>query len=260
MFKVSVLTSGSKGNCFFVCTENSRILIDAGLSFKRLKELLDFFNIDPLSIDGIIISHEHTDHVGGAGVLSRKIKVPIYITHHTYHHSKHKIGNLSEDPIHFELGKSFNIKDIEIHPFTSSHDAIESSNFIIQPEDHSRTLAIATDLGYSPQILVNQLKKAHTVILESNHDVKMLMDGPYDWPLKQRIKSNIGHLSNDQAVGVVSQIMSDRLERLILAHLSEINNCPKIAFNLMYDYLNSIQSKTKLVISSQYESTPLFDV
>lgn len=261
MLKVSVLTSGSKGNCILICSEKCKILVDAGITFKKVNEFMQFFNLDPMELDAVIISHEHSDHVQGAGVLSRKTQAPIYITQNTLQESLHKIGKLNVDPVIFYVGSSFQIKDIIVKPFTSSHDAVDSSNFLISHvQNEDRKLAIATDLGYSPQILINYLKQASTIILESNHDVKMLMEGPYPWPLKQRIKSKIGHLSNDQAVGVVSQIMSDKLDKLFLAHLSETNNSPKIAYDTMRNYLLSIQAKTALYMTSQEECTPLLDV
>nr|MBP7564350.1 MBL fold metallo-hydrolase [Candidatus Cloacimonadota bacterium] len=232
-----------------------------GITYKKANELTQDLQIDLSELDGIIISHEHSDHVGGAGVLSRKTKAPIFISAGTLDRSLHKLGKLPVSPYLFIVGESFQIKNLVINPFTSSHDAIDSCNFLLyNAENEEKKLAIATDLGYAPQILINKLKQATTVILESNHDMKMLMEGPYEWHLKQRIKSNVGHLSNEQAVGVISQIISERLERIVLAHLSEINNCPKIAFNTMINFLTEIQVETKLSVASQYHATPLYDV
>lgn len=261
MLKTSVLTSGSKGNCILVCSEKTKLLVDAGITFKRMNEIISNFNIDFSEIDGILISHEHGDHVNGAGPLSRKTQAPIFISAQTFSRCYEKLGKLPVSPIHFEVGNTFNIKDIVVKTFSSSHDAIDSCNFLFHHDQNpDRKLAIATDLGYSPQILINHLKQASTVILESNHDVKMLMDGPYDWRLKQRIKSNVGHLSNEQAVGVVSQIISNNLEQLFLAHLSETNNDPDIAYNLMYNFLISINASTKLIMTSQSNPTALYKI
>ncbi len=261
MLKTSVITSGSKGNCILASSGNTNLLIDAGITFKKLNQALQTFEIPSEKINGILISHEHSDHVNGAGVLCRKTKAPLYITVQTYRRCKEKLGELPYPPVHFEVGDTIRINDLTVKTFTSSHDAIDSCNFVIFHQDYpDKQLAIATDLGYSPQILINNLREATTIILESNHDVKMLLEGPYDWHLKQRIKSNVGHLSNEQAVGVISQIISDKLEHLFLAHLSEINNSPDLAYNLMNNFLTSISATTKLIMTSQTEHTPLFNV
>lgn len=261
MLKVSVLTSGSKGNSTLVQTDQTVVLFDAGITYKRTAEMLEELRINPLHIDAIVISHEHTDHVGGAGVLSRKLKIPIYITQQTFGRSAHKVGKLPIEPVYFDVGEPFQIKNMVINSFTSPHDAIESCNFIVYNEDIAeRRLAIATDLGYAPQLLLNKLKTATTIVLESNHDLTMLMEGPYEWNLKQRIKSKLGHLSNVQASEIVSTIYSEDLDRLILAHLSEQNNHPQLALDNMKQTLQLIKAKTELNIASQITATPLFDV
>ncbi|MDD3501588.1 MAG: MBL fold metallo-hydrolase [Candidatus Cloacimonadales bacterium] len=261
MLNVSVLVSGSKGNSTLVCTDDAIVLVDAGVSYKKTAEMLEELRINPQKIDAIVISHEHTDHVGGAGVLSRKIKAPIYITRPTMVMSAHKIGKLPVDPVFFDVGDTLQIKNMRINTFTSSHDAVDSSNFLIYNEEkQDKKLVIATDLGYAPQILINKLKLATTIVLESNHDVDMLMNGIYDWDLKQRVKSRKGHLSNEQAVGIISTVLSEKLDRVILAHLSEQNNCPKMAYNLMNELLKEMRAKTQLSVASQTIATPLFEV
>jgi phosphoribosyl 1,2-cyclic phosphodiesterase len=164
-------------------------------------------------------------------------------------------------PCIFEVGNYIQIGSLIVHPFISSHDAVDSSNFIINAKEReSKKLAIATDLGYAHNLLKNYLKQATTIILESNHDVEMLRTGPYEWYLKQRILSKTGHLSNEQATELIKDIINDRHERLILTHLSEINNTPEIAFAQMKEMLTRIKAKIDLHIASQYECTPLFNV
>jgi len=150
------------------------------------------------------------------------------------------------------------IGDILIHPFRSSHDAADSCNFRLE-HDH-RSLGIVMDLGYYTKLTVSTLQSINTLILESNHDIQMLMDGPYEPNLKQRIKSEHGHLSNEQAVGLLTQVIHPGLKNLVLAHLSEINNHPELAHKVMNDYLQSIRSDICLIMADQYNHTRLVDI
>ena len=261
MFQVSVLTSGSKGNCFLVRNGRTQILIDAGITYKRYAESMRDLGLEPNELDAIVISHEHSDHVGGAGVLHRKTNAPIYMTESTWEHSVKKIGNMNTEPCIFSSGETVKIGSLLVHSFHSSHDAVDSNNFLIHPhDDDKKQLAIATDLGFAHNLLKHNLSKATTIILESNHDVEMLRTGPYEWFLKQRIASKTGHLSNDQACDLIEEIINERHERLILAHLSEINNTPEIAFGQMAKRLNKIQMMLNLHVSLQNECMGLFNV
>ncbi|MCL2062873.1 MAG: MBL fold metallo-hydrolase [Candidatus Cloacimonetes bacterium] len=261
MFQTSVITSGSKGNCVFVKNGHTQIVIDAGISFKYFSKCLTDLGLDCLKLDGIFISHEHSDHVGGAGILHRKTAAPIYISHPTFIYSEKKIGKINQEPFFFETGNYIQVGSLIIHPFNSPHDAIDSCNFLIHPvDDDKRQLLIATDMGFAHNLLKVNLKKATTIVLESNHDVKMLRDGPYEWYLKQRILSKSGHLSNEQATNLVEEVLGDQHERIILAHLSEINNTPDLAYSQMKNMLDTMQAKLDLLVSSQYENTPLFQV
>jgi len=261
MFQTSVLSSGSKGNCFLVKNGSTQILIDAGITYKKYSQAMIDLGLDPNKLDAIIISHEHSDHVGGAGVLHRKTNSPIYITEPTWKDSIKKIGNMNAEPHFFDTGDFMHIGSLIIHSFTSSHDAADSNNFIIHPhDDDKKQLLIATDLGFAHNLLKYNLSKATTIVLESNHDVQMLKTGPYEWYLKQRILSKTGHLSNEQACDIMEDVINDNHERLILAHLSETNNTPEIAYGQMAFLLGKIQSKIKLSLSSQHEHTELFRV
>ncbi|MEA1973245.1 MAG: MBL fold metallo-hydrolase [Candidatus Cloacimonadota bacterium] len=260
MFQVAVLASGSKGNAFLVRTNKTKILVDVGLSGKKLFGLMDKLDLSKDKISAIIISHEHSDHVKGAGVVCRKLKIPLYISKHTYFASKKKINKVDE--IHyFNTSEKFIIDDLEILPFQSSHDAVDSHNFILQQENnHEQKLGIITDLGYATKLHNLRLKNVTTILLESNHDPKLLLDGPYPWELKQRVKGRNGHLSNEQAVGLITNIMSPVLKNIILVHLSETNNKPNIAYSTMKNYLDSLKSTIFVCVSSQYEPTKIFDV
>ncbi|OQY37717.1 MAG: MBL fold metallo-hydrolase [Candidatus Cloacimonetes bacterium 4572_65] len=258
MLKTSVLLSGSKGNATLVCTENSHILVDAGLSAKKIFAAMEQINYSPQSLDAIVISHEHGDHVKGAGIISRKLGIPIYFTHDTYRCCKSKLGVLKVEPIYFEVGDKFPIGDIEVTSFSSSHDAIDSSNFTFSEKGNEKQLlAFATDLGFASKLLLNKISKATTIILESNHDEVLLVEGPYPWELKQRVKSIVGHLSNKQAVAIISQVIHPKLNNLLLAHLSETNNRPELAESEMQNYLTEIKHPVKLYIAGQYKPTPI---
>ena len=261
MFQTSVLASGSKGNCILIRSENTMLLLDAGLSGTRISGLLKSIDIDENKITALLISHEHNDHIRGAGIICRKLSIPLYSTELTYSACRKKIGKLPKGVKFFQNGDTIKIGDIEIKAFQSSHDVVDGSNFVFKKTgDNERKLAVATDIGYSSNLMIINLRESTTIILESNHDIKMLLEGPYPWFLKQRIKSRQGHLSNEQAVGVIIKVIHPGLENLVLAHLSEKNNLPQIAENLMKDYLNSINYNLNLVISSQYKATPLIDI
>lgn len=261
MFQTAVIASGSKGNCVLVRTSQTALLVDAGISAKRIWEACERLNVDKTSIEGILITHEHSDHISGAGAVSRHLKIPVYLTRDTYMECKHRLGNMDNRINFIQAGNSFTIKNLLIHPFSSPHDAIDSCNFTLTHIDNkSRKLAIATDVGYQSKPLVMHLSECSTIILESNHDIKLLMDGPYPWHLKQRIRSNHGHLSNLDAVGVIGQIIHSGLKTLILAHLSEVNNHPDIAEQTMREFLQTLNSETKLIIADQYTHTNLIDI
>ncbi|MBN1949219.1 MAG: MBL fold metallo-hydrolase [Candidatus Cloacimonetes bacterium] len=261
MFQTAILASGSKGNCTVVRTRDTKILVDAGLPGNRISAQLASISLDESRIRALIISHEHSDHVAGAGIIARKYNIPVYISRLTYEAVKFRLGRLPKGNVFFQTGQDFRIGDIVVHAFSSSHDVVDGCNFIFQKEDEPlRKLALATDLGYATQLLINRLRNATTIILESNHDTGMLLEGPYPWHLKQRVHSRQGHLSNEQAVGVISQVIHPGLKNLILAHLSEQNNSPDLAYNIMKQYLQEIRFDLNLFISLQNEPTPIFDI
>jgi len=261
MFQTSVLASGSKGNCVFVHSRGTALLIDAGISVKAISEALGKLRIDISALQGILVTHEHSDHIKSVGAVSRRFHIPVYITADTLSACIHRLGKLKHGIILIKAGESFIINDLLIHPFTSPHDAVDSCNFTITLKSNpSRKLALATDVGYQSRLLTKHLKDSSTIILESNHDPQMLIEGPYEWYLKQRILSKHGHLSNADAVGVISQIVHPGLKNLILAHLSEINNLPDLAETTMRQYLSSINCACNLIVADQYKPTAMIDI
>lgn len=261
MFQVGIIASGSRGNSIVVRTEKGAVLVDAGLSGKAILKGLNELGIVNDEVVAVVISHEHSDHIKGAGIICRKLDIPLFISRETYSISAAKLGKLPKGAVFFSQGSGFEIADMVINPFTSSHDAVDSSNFFINRiNDPVRKLGIATDCGYFTRLMKERLQDCTTLVLESNHDEVMLLQGSYPWDRKQRIKSRQGHLSNRQAVSVISQIIHPEMKQLILAHLSENNNTPALAENEMNKYLQLINHKLDLYVASQNNVIKLLDV
>lgn len=280
-----MLASGSKGNSTIVASSRTRILLDAGLSCRELLRRMREADEDPASLDAILITHEHQDHVQGLAVTARKLGIPVYFTEATHRawmrwmtprkqmtyaqwleqrkqeaerlqqnqgevssafepqsgeaemaecaQEVEEIKKEERDPCalpgveYFRAGTDFCIGDIEIRPFTIPHDAVDPVGFVFAAE--GVRMAVATDLGYMPSNVQMCLKRCDLLMLESNHDLEMLRDGPYPWSVKQRVMSRVGHLSNDAAAEFLEKSYDGQAAYVILAHLSESNNLPEIA-------------------------------
>lgn len=220
-----VLASGSKGNATLVCSERTRILVDAGLSAKELCRRLDGTPVRPKDLDGIVLSHEHQDHVRGCGTLCRRCGCPVYLSGGTLENLPPQVGTLPHRRI-FQSGSGFTIGDLSVHPFAVSHDAGEPAGFVIE-HDGCR-LGICTDLGVATELVKARLAGCHGLVLEANHDMQLLIDGPYPWELKQRIRSRHGHLSNTDSFALLEHLHHARLQAVVFAHLSEVNNDPQL--------------------------------
>jgi len=223
---VCVLASGSKGNAIFISSPDTSLLIDAGLSGIEIERRLKSRGLDPKNLDAILVSHEHSDHIQGVGVLSRRFKLPVYINSKTRNAAVSQLGNL-HDSKKFNCGSTFAINDLAIHPFSISHDAKDPCGFTVN--QNGTKIGIATDLGIATAMVKEHLKGCTLLILEANHDETMLIDGPYPWPVKQRIKGRTGHLSNVASKTLLSELQHDGLKHVMLAHLSETNNTPRKA-------------------------------
>jgi len=223
-FQICILASGSRGNAVYVSGGSTSILIDAGLSGIEIERRLNSKGIYPEDLDAIVVSHEHTDHIQGVGVLSRRFNLPIYMSAKTEKASVSHLGNVRVIK-NFECGSPFTVKDLSIHPFSISHDAEDPSGFTVN--QNGTKVGIATDLGIATSMVKEHLKGCSLLILEANHDEDMLINGPYPWPIKQRIKSRTGHLSNEASKNLLKELQHDRLKHVILAHLSQINNTPQ---------------------------------
>ncbi len=224
------IASGSSGNCIYVGTEKSHILVDAGISNKRIEQGLHEIGVKGSELTGIVITHEHSDHIRGLGVLSRKHGVPIYATPETLEEISRtsSLGKVPEElfhPIFPEV--SFTIGDMEVLPFSIDHDA---ANPVAYRISHGRKqVAVATDMGHYDQRIINYLQGLDALLLESNHDIRMLETGPYPYYLKRRILGDHGHLSNETAGRLLNDILHDNLKAVLLGHLSKENNYPELA-------------------------------
>ncbi len=230
---VSMLASGSRGNCAIVASASTKILVDTGIScretFRRMKSLGD----DPYSLSAIVITHEHSDHIYGLATLTKKLRIPVFMTGATYQAWQRAMRNESgqkprlEKFERFESGHGFQIGDIAVRPFTIPHDAVDPVGFTFRAEGIK--IGLATDLGYIPLSVKDHLRGCDVLILESNHDLEMLRVGPYPWSVKQRVMSRVGHLSNVALADFFTSDYDNSATFVVLAHLSEQNNHPEIA-------------------------------
>ncbi|MEP7070954.1 MAG: MBL fold metallo-hydrolase [Verrucomicrobiota bacterium] len=228
MFSLTMLGSGSAGNSALVATPLCRLLIDGGLSARQLVTRLEQCGVRPEQLDGVLLTHEHGDHVCGLEVLCRKFAVPIYCNAQTAEALRgHGLAAHRNWRI-YRTGTEFNICDISVQTFPVPHDAVEPVGYVFTAG--RRALGFVTDLGYPTKMLIERLRDVHTLVIETNHDEKMLQADPWrPWPVKQRIMSRHGHLSNAAAAQLIEQILPGQIERVVLGHLSRDCNTPDLA-------------------------------
>lgn len=225
------IASGSSGNCIYVGSDKTHLLVDAGISKKRIEEGLRELEIKGEELSGILITHEHSDHIQGLGVFSRKYEIPIYATQGTIEGIKSYsgLGKMPDGLLNpIQIDKTFTLGDIQIDPFAISHDANEPSGYRCECGDKSA--AVATDLGIYTDYIVEKLKGLDAVLLEANHDVHMLEVGAYPYYLKRRILGEKGHLSNELSGRLLCDILHDDLKYIVLGHLSKENNYARLAY------------------------------
>lgn len=250
---VCMLASGSKGNAIYVSDNSTSILVDSGLSGVEIERRLKSRGLNPADLDAVLVTHEHADHIHGVGIISRRFSLPVYISRKTVMGIPPRTG-LIRDVVHFECGTAFKLKTLKIHPFSVSHDAADPAGFTIT--QNGAKIGIATDLGIATSMATEHLRDCSLLILEANHDSDMLVNGPYPWPIKQRIKSRTGHLSNEDSKKLIMKVKHPRLKHIILAHLSEINNTPEIALRVVGEAINL--SGTKIDVAMQDRCGKLF--
>ncbi len=224
------IASGSSGNCIYVGTEKASVLIDAGISAKKVIEGLRQIDRKPEDLDAVLITHEHADHIHGLGVLARRFGLPVYCTQGTAEEmlSKNMLGEVDPSLFHtVRPDQSFTVSDLQILPFRVSHDAADPVAYRLQ--SGKKSVAVTTDLGYYDAYVISHLQLLDAVLIESNHDIGMLQAGSYPYYLKQRILGLKGHLSNDSAGRLLCGIVHDHLKAILLGHLSKENNSEALA-------------------------------
>ncbi len=230
MLKYCSIGSGSSGNCHYVGYKDTNILVDAGLSGKRITTGLKDIEVDIDKVKGIFITHEHSDHIKGAGIISRKFDIPIFANIKTWRSMKDKIGDIKDINMKvFENDKTYSLGDIIIRPFSIPHDSEDAVGYNFYAGTNDK-LSIATDIGQITENIRKHLYKSKLVVLESNYDPNMLMMGSYPYSLKRRVMSEEGHLSNEDAGKFCVELVKEGTERILLAHLSKENNFPELAY------------------------------
>jgi phosphoribosyl 1,2-cyclic phosphodiesterase len=229
--KMCSIASGSSGNCIYAGTDNCHLLIDAGISGKRIEAGLNEIGLKTGEMQGVLVTHEHSDHIKSLGVLARKYGLPMYATQGTVDWIKQRqaIGKVDESLfriVHPE--ETFTIGDMQIQAIPTSHDAAEPVAYLMRQGE--KTMGVITDLGKYDDYIVDKLQGLDVLLLEANHDVHMLQVGAYPYQLKQRILGDRGHLSNELSGQLLGRILHDKFQKVILGHLSQENNYPQLAY------------------------------
>jgi phosphoribosyl 1,2-cyclic phosphodiesterase len=256
--QVTILGSGSAGNCTLIETESTAILIDAGLSGRQISQRLDSIGRATAQLDGIILTHEHTDHTRGLATLCKLDAFPVYanrLTAEAFSSDPESCNRVKVSWRLFSTGSPFNIGDLTIESFSVPHDANDPVGFTIRHDIQS--IGVLTDLGHATKLVVERVRNVDVLVIESNHDVKLLQeDTARPWALKQRIMSRHGHLSNDAAASVTTEIAGERLRHVLLAHLSRDCNRPELAQRVMVDQLRRIGANhVAVAVASQDKPT-----
>lgn len=227
--RVSVLASSSSGNSTFIETPHHKVLVDAGLSGKKLEALMHSIGRDLKDVDSVFITHEHTDHCKGVGVLARRYpNLTVYANEETFAAFPASLGKLPADQLKvFAMGSTMTLDDLDVESFGVSHDAAAAQFYQFHHDD--KAFAIVTDTGYVSDRVEGTIRDADAYVMECNHDLAMLRQGPYPWPLKQRILSDTGHLSNEDGANAIMDVVGPRTKRVYLGHLSPHNNVKALA-------------------------------
>lgn len=235
--QVASILSGSTGNCTYIETDQARVIVDAGSSGKKIEEQFAKVNRDISKVDAIFISHEHSDHTQAAGVLSRRYNIPIYANKRTWDALDNCLGKIAPENRRILMpGEMLSIKNLDIEPFRISHDSVDAQHYGFQRG--KTTFATLTDTGYANDRMRDFMRNMTAYLIEANHDVEMLRYGSYPWHLKQRILSDVGHLSNEDSALLMSEIIGDNTKKIMLAHLSRENNTSELAMNDVTKILN----------------------
>lgn len=251
---IASIASGSNGNCYYLESSNDAVIIDAGISTKQLVERMTRLGLSMSRLRGVFISHEHSDHIRGLDVLTRKHAIPVFMTQKTYS----LYGKIIKDSLlnFFSPGEPVSLGKLSVSPFLKSHDAVEPCSFSVSSE--SKTVAVLTDIGLHCSNVIAHLKNADAVFLESNYDDRMLRTGFYPPYLKRRISSDVGHLSNTQAAMLILSHASSRLKHVFLSHLSANNNTPELALGTFNHFITQRNDlKVEVILASRQKESSL---
>ncbi|MBS7297785.1 MAG: MBL fold metallo-hydrolase [Eubacteriales bacterium] len=247
------LISGSSGNCSLLSYRNTNILVDCGMSGKRLDELLSELNLSGIDLDAILVTHEHIDHISGIGVASRKYNLPIYATEQT--HLAMNIGRIADENIKIiEPDRPFEIGFVTADAFSIPHDAADPVGYRFYCGKDK--FSVATDIGTMTDELFDSISGSKAVILEANHDIDMLLNGSYSEPLKRRILGNFGHMSNELSAKTALALVNRGTTQIMLSHLSDENNTPELAYKTVSERLEDggvKDSDVQLIVANRYE-------
>jgi phosphoribosyl 1,2-cyclic phosphodiesterase len=243
MVEVCALASGSNGNSYYIGNEKEAVLIDAGIFYKRLNERLTEANLEKSKIKAIFISHEHADHVQGVRVTTKKLEIPAIFSRLTFQNARrrHRPDLFS----YFEPGVEYKFGNISVFPFLKKHDAIEPCSFRV--ETGGTNIGVFTDIGQIDDTLINEFQKCDAVFLETNYDKEMLWNGQYPYYIKQRVDSDRGHLSNEQALELVQKYATPKLKHIFLSHISDCNN----TYNLAKEVFSVLNGKYNILLTSR---------
>lgn len=248
-FRVAVLGSGSSGNSVVIESGRDRLMIDAGFSCRQLEKRMAAIGLEPERFQGLLLTHEHGDHVRGAKRFVKRHSVPIYATEGTLD------GLPLEGATTIRSGRPFELASFRVEPFGVPHDAREPVGFVVE-DRYGRRVGVVGDLGMRSRLAWAHLKELDVLVLETNHDLEMLRTGPYPWPLKQRVAGRHGHLSNEDAVTGLAEVVGDRLRWVVLYHLSRTNNSAALAGSLVGEELVRQGCPAEICVSAQHEPTP----
>jgi phosphoribosyl 1,2-cyclic phosphodiesterase len=257
--RFSVLASGSTGNAFYIESDEQKFLVDAGLSGKQLDYLFSQVSVDPSKLSGILVTHEHSDHIKGLGIIARKYNLPIFANEKTWKAMENSLGKLSLDQkFHFGMEEVKTFTDMDIESFGVSHDAAEPMFYTFRHD--GKKIALVTDLGYVSERIKKTVEDADAYIFEANHDVGMLRMGRYPWSVKRRILGDSGHVSNEDCGLALSEIISNRTKRIYLAHLSLDNNMKDLARMSVENVLRERGIEIELHDTDPQNPTALYEV
>ncbi len=259
--QLTTIASGSAGNCIYIATEYTKILIDAGVSCLKIENALKDINITPEELDAVFITHEHADHVNGVGVLARKYKLQVFATEGTFNSLPSKVGKIYNKNIVYPK-ENILFNDLILTPIPVMHDAKEPVFYTVRWNNIK--IAALTDLGCVTKDVLENIRHCNALVLESNHDITMLKEGAYPYHLKQRILSKYGHISNEIAAKILACVMNNNLKNVFLAHLSKENNTPDLAYltikNILAEFGITVKKDLNLHIAKEYGINELIKI